>query len=64
MFWFIPTTHRVVIVVLLVIAVAAFALFCTTLVVARRRARRSELGLTARAAIRHGVRTPDHPPDE
>lgn len=62
MFWFIPTTHRVVIVALLVVALVAFVLFWVTFVVARRRGRRAELALAAHAAIRHGVRTPDPPP--
>ncbi|MBO0709294.1 MAG: hypothetical protein J2P44_13100 [Candidatus Dormibacteraeota bacterium] len=61
MFWFIPTTHRVVIVALLAVALVAFVLFWVTFVIARRRGRRAELQLAAHAAIRHGVRTPDSP---
>lgn len=60
MFWFIPTTHRVVIAALLAIAVIAFVLFWLSLVVARRR-RRAEFEPIALAAIRRGVRTPNPP---
>lgn len=62
MFWYIPTTHKAVIVGLLAVAVVALVLFLVTRTLVRRQARREERELTAQAAIRHGVRTPDTPP--
>jgi uncharacterized membrane protein YsdA (DUF1294 family) len=63
-FWFIPTTHKVVIAALLVIAAASFVLFWATRVQARREGRREERALMAQAAVHHGVRAPDSPPPD
>lgn len=53
MFWFIPTTHKIVIVALLVIALVALVLFFVTRVAARRRGRRAQVQVVALAGVQH-----------
>ncbi len=61
MFWFIPTTHRLVIGALLVVAVVAFVLFCVTLVLGRRERAQAEEELTVHATVRHAGRPEAEP---